>query len=544
MENTRIFIDNVNQAASIVATALFLLGLVSVVVIYTVTRIRYYSKKYTRGGAWKGLYLGFLALIEMGFFAYGIGFFPNHMAFITHGRVEAHVFRWILLFLCLPMWVFFMTRKHSGWRGFHAMLAVLGIGLIGWSFEKWFGVLLFSVPVYVSLLYMIYHLAQAVLPMNEPWNKKEGWLKFKVFLLYLLGIQYPFWVVETPASREIKIHVSGNPTVSFLNPGTVWTRTHQVVGVSAGIEFDHVDGPGILFTDQHQRPVAVVDLRTQIRRKQINTVTKDGVPIKLVVQASFVVDYEDWPKHGWKRDDFIKREADGKRSALLKESMTINRRIGSFPYSTSRIKSLLSTVGVKTETSFEEGEILYWDDWTLLQITNTARQVISQRTLDELWSPSDEKVESSAYREIGQEIKEIAEPRLRRVGILLLEALVVNYDISGKSPIRKQQIESWKKFWSQRISAIQTEAEKIYKEEIEKAHAAAKSELLDNIAGSVMKARAIDSKLPRHVLALYFIHAIEEYAKKQDSAEGDEAKKNVEMVKQILLYNNEEQNYG
>jgi hypothetical protein len=222
----------------------------------------------------------------------------------------------------------------------------------------------------------------------------------------------------------------------------------------------------------------------------------------------------------------------------LKEGARLDRRLSSYPYSTARVKSILGTVGVHSSPADgRPGEAVHWDEWALKQIENAARQVLSQRSLDQLWRPVDDGPGKSALDEIAAEVRKIADRELRRAGLSLFAGRVVNYAVPADHPIRRQQIDTWRSVWEQRITAARAEAEAASKEEIEKAHAFAKSEILDAIADSVQKARAEDKELPRHVIALYFIHAIEEYIQRQPDQGGPEARDRLEMVKQYLLYN-------
>jgi hypothetical protein len=536
MDSVAAFLDAVNVGMNYLVAIAFLLALGVLVVVYTVRSMRKYAKKGESAG--KGVFLGILALVEAAVFAYLIVQFPNIMAKATGGRIAASVFRWVLLYLILPAFVYLTTRKYSGRRGLYAVLVILTIGLLGWWFEHWIGILLISVPLYLTLLLFTYRLAQVVLPASAPENRKEQWPKFKAFLFYMLGTQYPFWAVKDRAGREMEMRIPGDYFNGLFAPGTVWTQPHQVVGISAGIEFNQADGPGILFTRTYDRPVAVVDLRTQIRTAEVDAVTKDGMPIRAIVFAAFGVDRDDWPKSSWDPEELKRVDEDCLANPLLKEGFRLDRRLSSYPYSTARVKSVLSTVGVRTNPAQgEAGLPVHWDEWALNQVENAARQVLSQRSLDQLWRPIDNGPGKSALDEIAVEVRKIADRELRRAGISLFASRVVNYALPKDHPVRKQQIDTWKNVWAQRITGIRADAEAINKEEIEKAHAYAKSEILDAIADSIQKAREVDKDLPRHVIAMYFIHAIEEYIQKQPVPGSAETKERLDMVKQFMLDN-------
>lgn len=534
------FLDAINLGIDYVVATLFVLFLAGMVIRYTISRVRSYSKK--GDSPTKGIFLGVIMLVEMVIFGYAILWFPMTMEKAILARfdwtVRAAVFRWFLIFLIVPTYFYLVTRKYSGPRGLYTILVVLTIGLFGWQFERWIGVALISAPIYGILLHLIYQLAQVVLPSSHLDDKKEHINKFMALFTYMLGAQFPVWIAKESAGREFDHRIKGNNFSGGIEPGIVWTRSHQAAGISAGIEFTQVEGPGIIFTKIYERPVALVDLRTQIRIVEFDATTKDGIAFRAIMFAAFVIDFEDWPKKNWRRADLEQMANDIHQNPYLEKGIKIDQKIGSYHYSTARVKSVLSTAGINTNPKDgEAGPVVNWDDWILKQVESAARQVLSQRTLNELWRPIDDKAGAGALDEIAVQIRKIVEPKLRRTGINLFGCRVVNFNLPEDSPIRKQQIDSWKTLWDQRITAARSEAAAIREEEIEKAHAYAKSEILDAIADSIEKARALHPDLPRHVIALYYIHAIENIVQRRPEASSEEKKERLDMIKSYYLYN-------
>jgi hypothetical protein len=512
MNSIRIFMDAINEGMNYLVSGMCLILLLFLVIRYTAGKIRKYREGSKKGKEKhplaKGLFLGTLALVQTSVLVLVVGFFPELMEHVS-GH-PAYVFRWVLLFLVIPPLFMLMTCKYSRIRGYISPAIFLTIALVGWLYERWVGFLLISVPMYSILWILIHHLAQVVIPVNDPDNKSERWNRFKVFLWYLVGAQYTFWVPKDSVSRQIEKRINGASDMGVFEPGTVWSHSHQVMGISTGSEFINVEGPGVTFTKANHRPIALTDLRKQIRKAELDTTTKDGVPIEAIVFTSFKIDNEDWPKKGWKTKDRNQLAEDIKANPLLLEGIKIDRKIGVYPYSTARVKSVLSTVGINTTPPHDEEDVtVYWDEWVLMQIQNAARQVISQRNLDQMWKPIDSTPGASALDEMADQIVEIVNQPLRRVGIHLFGARIVDFSIKKDSPIAKRQIDSWKSLWSQKIAATEAEAEAVDKEEIEKAHAYAKSAILGAIADSIQKAGKENKNLPRHVIAVYFIHAIE-----------------------------------
>jgi hypothetical protein len=534
------FLNAINLGIDYLVAILFVLFLAGAVIRYTVGRMRSYIKKGDSPS--KGIFLGVIMLVEMVIFGYAILWYPMVMEKAVLARfdwtVRAQVFRWIFIFLIVPPYFYLATRKYSGRRGLYTILLVLTIGLFGWQFERWIGIALVSLPIYGILLYLTYHLAQVALPSSDPEDKKERTNKFMALFTYILGVQFPVWIAKESAGREFEQRIKGNNFSGGIEPGIVWTHSHQAAGISAGIEFTQVEGPGIIFTKIYERPVALVDLRTQIRTVEFDAITKDGIAFKAFMFTAFVIDFEDWPKKNWRQAELKQMADDIHQNPYLEKGIKIDRKIGSYHYSTARVKSVLSTAGINTNPKDGEvGLVVDWDDWILKQVENAARQVLSQRTVDELWRPVEDKAGAGALDEIAVQIRKIVEPKLRRTGINLFGCRVVNFNLPEDSLIRKQQIDSWKSLWDQRITAALSEAAAIREEEIEKAHAYAKSEILDAIAESIEKARVLHSDLPRHVIALYYIHAIENIAQRRPEASNEEAKERLDMIKSFLLYN-------
>jgi hypothetical protein len=447
------------------------------------------------------------------------------------------IFRWILLYLSIPPYFYFRTRKNGHQRGLIFSLVTLTILLFGWLFERWVGIILISVPISAILLFLIYHLAQAILPSASPEEKKERQHKYNALLAYMTGMQMPVWTAKESASQEFETLIPGDTSPNGSKPGIIWTHSHQVAGITAGTEFSRVDGPGTIFTTSYERAASLVDLRRQVRTQEFDALTKDGIAIKARISIDFEIDFEDWPKKNWRQPDLKQMADDIAQNPYLEKGIKVDRKIGSYWYSTARVKSVLSTIGINTNPKDSAtGSVINWDEWIVKHVENVARQILSQRTVDELWRPVDNKTGAGALDEIAFQIRESVGPKLRRLGITLFSCRVVNFDLPKDSPIRKQQIDTWKTLWDQRITAILSNAAAIRKEEIEKAHAYAKSEVLDAIADSIEKARALHPDLPRHVIALYFIHAIEEVIRKRPDSNSQEAKERLDTIKN-LLYN-------
>jgi hypothetical protein len=494
------------------------------------TIIRYTRKNITKEGFGKGLYLGGAACLEAAVLVFLIyAPLPQSLVLLSHNMLELVTVRWILLYLIAILWSYRVSYKTSGRRGMRFVILILTTLFFGWLYDRWLGIFSMSVPVLLIYFFFISKVAHVILPASNPEDKLEARKKTRAFIMYLLGVQHPILMAESKTGRKFEKQLDGNGTNEIGKPGMIWTWSHQVAGISKGVGSNRVDGPGLIFTEPYESPIALVDLRMQSRVSVVNTVTKDGLEIPTIVFAAFVVD---------KGNASISRPSRHRYTANG-GNFNIDHAEGSFPYSSGRILATLSKTGINNPRrgEIEEKPDLFWDEWVVKQIEHATRLVVAERSLDQLWRPKNDDLGASALTEIATRLQSLLAPQLTEVGINLITVRIVNYELSEKPEIVQQNLKVWSSYWEQQIVEANADREMIYREEIEKAHAYSKSMLLSAIAESIAKARSINEALPRHVIAQYFIHALEEYMKGQPGVNMAESKKHLDTVKEILMYN-------
>jgi hypothetical protein len=484
-------------------------------------------------GLQRGVFWGVIILIAEILAAFIFYFLPELISIWTNNHISPSVCRWLLLFTAIPVALYFDTHKQSGLRGPLAALGHLLILLYGWVLGKWIGVLFVSTPLILTFYWMTWKLSPIILPTSDPDDRNERLKKFKILFWYLWGLQYPIWKVRESAAREVDLQVNGDYIRDYGMPGFVWIRPHQVVGISTGIEFVEVKGPGLVFTEQYDRPVAVVDLRTQLRTAELDVVLSDGVQVKAILFVSFSIDRNDWkkmPKE--KRHEMLRT------NSLPPKSIKLDQRIGSYPYSTARVRAALSTTDIPIPHPARPDEkkipIRYWDEWVMDQMEQAAREILSQRSLDGLWEPNDDQPGHSALDEIGAEIRSKMEARLKCVGIQLFGARVVNYKLRENkertSEIEQQQIASWKTIWEQRgeekIASGNADSESM----IKTAHAQARANFLQSVADSLKN----KADISRQTVALHFLSKLEEFIQQRPSYESTKLKSQIDSWKKDI----------
>jgi len=484
----------INNSLNFLAPIAFSAVLGILLIVYIVSIIR-------RVSLLIGIYLAILAFAEAGFAFLAFYMFPRWFSRVIENPESEAVIRWFVLYLVIPLFWWYLTRKYSGLRGLYTILIILTIFLFGWQYQHWIGILFLSFPILLIFFVMLDRLAQVVLPAGNPNNlSAERWQKTTALIKYMAGIQYPVWLPRSKTDREIEMRILGSPFFKIGEPGVLWTWSHQVAAISTGIYFAGIVNPGTVFTNQYERPIALVDTRTQLRVTSTETVTKDGISIKTVIFVAFKID-----------------------DTMVKEAL---RRMGI-------VEALQQEVAGNLE--------FHWDEWVIRQVEDAARQAVAYRNLDQLWRP--EKPGDSALDEMANSMSDLLRPKLFNAGVLLFTARIVNFDLNEEGEedkkIIERQLETWRTNWQQKITQAKAEVTAIYREELEKAHAYAKSALLETIAESLQNARRINVKLPRHVIAQYYIHALDEYIKQQPGLNAEEIKERVKNLQHILLFSRE-----
>lgn len=442
--------------------------------------------------------------------------------------------RWGLLLSTFFAFAYLLGHEHGKNRWLFSALSYIVAIVIGWLVSRWMGILFISAPLITVYYFTLYDLALIVTPTSNPENQAEQKKRINAFISYTWGIQSPITVVDDNAWKKQEPRIPGDITWQFADfpipiiknldwrPGLVWARSHQVVSISGGTTFKRVDGPGVAFPGKLERLDQVFDLRLQLRTREIDVITKDGIRVIARYFTGFRIDNEEWQKETY--------DALRPMTPLLRGANKLSHTQGSFPFSHLRVQA---TLGMTSTKAIAGDPTIYWDQWATNVVEDQTRKVLSQKNLDELWRPANDQKYANALDVIALEIKKNSELTLRAAGILLVVARVVNFKFIGDKEygdtISKQQIATWGSEWARKTANILANAQAESDRAQQEARAYAESLLLNSIAEGLQKTRDINPELPRYVIAMRFLSALQDYIHKQP-AEGEEDE---EMQKKI-----------
>ena len=431
--------------------------------------------------------------------------------------LSADSLRWIEIILGLSLVIYLLTRKYGGWRGLISLWIHLFVILTGWNTGRWLGIFFVALPLLAILYYLVYRFAEIIIPASEPEDRKERFERFKVLSWYLWGMQFPISIVADSTGDKIETRIDGDAFQDFFGaPGYLWSHSNQAVGLTGGTIFSRVEGPGAIYTKIYERPLLVVDLRTQLRISEIEAITQDGIPIKLIVFMSFAVDREPWNRDLYNR---LKNT-----NPLLKNGMTSDYGCDHFLYSRQRVRSVIALEGIRSNVADPAGALyLHWDEQVVHMVEEAARRIISEIPLSELWIPNPQQDANgrSALDLIADRIKDEKNKKglfsiCLENGVRLYAARVVNYFLLSDKPelaldgITRQQIPAWRARWEKQIRHKLAEAATEAEQKELDANALARSLLLTTIAQSLQIISENNKDLPRYLIAMRFLGALDE----------------------------------
>ena len=317
------------------------------------------------------------------------------------------IFRWGEIALAFGVATYIFGHEYGGKRWLNSWLGHFAVIFLGLFIGGWPGILFVSIPILTAYYFALYNLAIIVLPASNPEDRMERRMRFNILASYTWGIQSPQSVADDNSWKAPEMRIPGDFTWDFSDfpvpiieklkwrPGLIWTRAHQAAAITGGTKFKRVDGPGLVFTGALERAEQIFDLRLQIRSNKIEVVSKDGVSFKAVVFTAFRIDNENW---GEKTYDKIRP-----MNALLRGGQKLTHTIGSFPYAHLRVQAALGTTSTKAAAG---NQIIYWDQWAINVVESITRKIISQKNLDELWRPADDKKFANALDVIASSLSE------------------------------------------------------------------------------------------------------------------------------------------
>ncbi len=336
-----------------------------------------------------------------------------------------------------------------------------------------------------------------VLPVSREQRPKV----FRAALSYLLGSNYPFYVIRdwhnsSNAQDALpKPTTPGNPFLQFFaGPGIIVTDCVHAAVLNDGIKY-RVAPPGVTFTNIFEQLFAAVDLRPQLRVTTIPAETKDGILTKTLVFMPHRID------------------TGGETPAVGK----------SFPYNEQAIlKAVTQEAYVEHSWSRDESgkatEVVKrvpWDELVLMIGPAVFKDVLVKYTGNELHDTKSGQRDPRV--EIGNAFRNQLKERMREFGIELVGGGLSN--IVPDRSVVEQRIANWSARWKNQIEKEMGQAEAEVTKMLESIWLEAQLDVYQELAKILERAGA----LSEDAIALQLVEALGAIPPKEVSERPEEA---------------------
>ncbi|HET7091054.1 MAG TPA: SPFH domain-containing protein, partial [Anaerolineae bacterium] len=213
--------------------------------------------------------------------------------------------------------------------------------------------------------------------------------------------------------------------------------------------------PGLHFMFRDEKIGAVVDLRIQTRRKDVEAQTRDGIWVTFKINARFRID----------------------KTKLKLEEINLDQVRWPAPYEWSPRQVVLA-LG-QSRVGIEQGESLRWDDIVINEAVKRAHILIAEYTFDRLIEPHDPRV--NPREDIRKRLEDDVKKALAGRGIAVLGIGLTQF-VPRDKRVDVQRVEAWKAEWLSRLHVVEAEGLAERYRLIELARAQGQMELITRIA--------------------------------------------------------------
>jgi len=348
---------------------------------------------------------------------------------------------------------------------------------VGWGL---LGVLLLFVPAWL-LFHFGLRLSGILLLPVVPTEREQRRQAGRTLRAYTWGLNYPFYREEHGELRKLvdtRIPMHGT-LLGEGGPGLVLASSHYAIPFTVGTRDTRVGGFGLVFTGHRERPQALVDLRLQARTKTIHALTRDGIPVKVVMTVVFQVD-----RQGAEDD-------------------------GLYPFDSQAVFAAVHAEGIGPKQE-EEQEKLRWEQIVVDRAADLLRDAISRTLLDRLLE-SDDRGTKPPRETLRASVKKELAQMMESHGVEVIAVSLGNLEVEDEEVLR-QRAENWRAIWERgRLEKeAQGDAEAIRL--IEEARADAQRQMIVAITEAFQQLAETGTPVPAQVIALRFIDVLEEVA--------------------------------
>jgi|GEM_PF-455711 len=295
-----------------------------------------------------------------------------------------------------------------------------------------------------------------------------------------LAAQYPLvYVQEGKVSAKSQALPQGRPDGPG-GPCAFVVLNDSAIVVERGGRRIAVAGPSVRVAGRFEKIQQVIDLRPQTRSTSAACITRDGIPVKAQVGATFRI--------RWRGEPTAKAPYPADPDALIQAAAGL---------------AVFQFEGLKPE-------LKNWADRIYSNLDSTLRAIVARYRLDELLEPRNPGVHprSDLERNYAEDLKKMAAGLGAEITEVRLGAFEV--DIADLA-VKRQWMDAWRVDWAGLASVRQAQAQATAIRMRDKVRAYAQAELINTITHEFQSATG-DESVPVDLITLRLIEVIRRMA--------------------------------
>ena len=276
----------------------------------------------------------------------------------------------------------------------------------------------------------------------------------------------------------------GKPREPSAGEGVIFVDSTSVVLIATDAQPMRLAGPGVHFLRLEEKVWAIVDLRSQLRSREVQAQTRDGIWVKFKVNARFRID---------------------KTKLQLDDAVVSKQR---WPEPLSWQKSQVWSALTQTRAGNDEHPWVRWDDIVPNEAVKRAHTLIAEYTFDRLIEPRDTR--RTPLEDIRQQLEDGVRQAMTGTGINV-QGIRLTPFVPVDAQVRNQWIEAWKADWIRRVRIVEAEGQAERYRLIELARAQGQMELVMRVTQALEVSQQLGAENAEQV-ALQLLEVVERLA--------------------------------
>ncbi len=366
---------------------------------------------------------------------------------------------------------------------------------------------LFALAPSLMVQFVLLDLGPELIPLIPEERGKRRKEIASLYTALILGFFKPIWAVE---NGEIVTRLAGNQ-FNGSGPSLVMPEPHTAVVTTTGSMITGVQGPEPFFING-EAPLAVLDLREQIRGERVRALTRNGIELEVPISTIFRIQGsegvrlgEPWPyRRGAAYTALFAAEVDPSEQSPLEGRKTRTWDQLPLDLAKTHVQRRIADYHLDDIFPVRSGVDLDKAPLPRLAISGEVRAEVAQ-TIERV-TPG---VTTEMLQALGDE--------MAAKGVAIVGGSIGNRIVPVNPEIVKQRVEAWKARWMRRATERQAEAEANRYTLLERARHTVLRHVIQELSKAQDEVAKLDPRRRSNLVALRLLDILDHIANSEEA---------------------------